>query len=135
MKQILSILITIIFLSGQIGIHTATHFCGGEISDQSLGIFKADLGCGMENDEPSTCDNDNSLKEASCCNDLVVSLKVKDSFKSQTKELKFDTSVAILVDRTLDLFNGGSDYSIEFISYIPPPLIKDIPVLIQSFLI
>lgn len=89
----------------------------------------------MEKGEPSSCERDNAIKTASCCNDLVVTLKVTDSFKSQTKEVNVDSSFAIVEESAIKIFNQVSDFSLDFISYIPPPLIKDIPVLIQSFLL
>lgn len=92
-------------------------------------------GCGMESD------NSNDLCavtiEKSCCNDIVELVKGQDDLKLSWEKFNLDQQ------QFITLFTYSYHYSITgddledtpFIAYSPPLVIRDIPVLHQSFLI
>ena len=136
MKQSLSIIVVIIFLTGTVGFNLSTHFCGGKISDQSIGISAADLSCGMENESTNSCASEGQEVRDACCDNSLQSFLITDEFKTQTEQidLKKPYSLAFtlvyfdLVPFETPLFSNKRNFN-------PPPLIRDIPVYIQSFLI
>ena len=136
MKSIFSILVAVIFTLSQVGYSISTHFCGGEISDRSIGFAHSDLNCGMESDVPMDCAGFSETIKSNCCNDDLKNFIVVDNFKTQTENIGFDKdfSLAVVVPHFNLISFQVADLITKF-DFKPPPLKQDIPVLIQSFLI
>jgi len=134
MKKVLSILLAVMFLISSTGFTISSHKCGGKIHKQSLDFVAADLNCGMEKSERQPCEN-NTLKD-NCCQNEFQSFKVTEEFQASadTEQLNPQFLIAFTT-ASINLFIGEKNTYNKYINYSPPLPDKDIPVLIQSFLI
>lgn len=72
-----------------------------------------------------------------CCSDIEVFIEGQDDLKISFDQLIFDQQlfVASFVYSYINLFEGPEENSIPFKDYSPPPLIRDVQILDQTFLI
>ncbi|MBR9853790.1 MAG: hypothetical protein GYB37_04320 [Algicola sp.] len=100
------------------------HICMGRVMDISLFAHADD--CGM----------DMSMEE-SCCDDESFTIQGQDDLKISLE--KFDLSQQLflvsLVQTYFQLFDFDSEEHNTFSEYNPPPLIRDVQVFDQTFLI
>jgi hypothetical protein len=136
MKRFLSLLLAVVFLAGNIGVTVANHYCGDEIYNQAVSLGHADLNCGMEKSERQTCESPNDFFSKSCCQTEFHNYKISDEFQSELNESKIDIKFSIAIFRAFyPSLTIEKDHPAEYFNYYPPLLERDIPVLIQSFLI
>ncbi len=129
-KNILTVIMAGLLLTASLGITLHKHYCMGRL--KHIAVFeKAESCMGMMGKESEDC-------PMNCCKDTAELFKVDDLKKvSQSFNLTPDlkllaTTMFLLVD--LDLMKH-SDQVTANIHYKPPLPDRDIPVLIQSFLI
>ena len=133
MKKIFSILLAAVFFLSSTGFTISSHKCGGRIHKQHINFTAEDLSCGMEDEESNSCDT-NSIED-DCCQNEFQTFKVTDQFQASNGGSVDAYFLAAFVHATIQLFTiESTDYS-EYKNYKPPLPDKDIPVLIQSFLI
>ena len=138
-KKAISIFLTLVLLTGQVGLSLGTHFCGGEAVLSKLTIGEAHLDCGMEEMAPceSNPKNEDQLANEPCCQDHFLSLDIDEDF-NPGKKLSVDNlqlaavAVVLFFDWTQFFPLSNKTY---FADYPPPPLERDIPVLFQTFLL
>jgi len=112
------------------------HFCGGHMQSVSL-IEEADA-CSMEVQLPP-CHKKLAVKKSGCCEDKHVAFEGKD-FNAQVQDFSFLTWQAINWVAALPVImeviqvNEVLAFS-NHTQYKPPIVGRDIPVLVQSFLI
>lgn len=136
MKSVLSILIALVFLAGQVGFTLSTHYCGGKIFEQSLGVIHSDLSCGMEGESTTICENNGTAVKDNCCHDEFQSLALVNEFKTQVDEINISEYLALVFTLSFfELLSFDPPSFSEELNISPPLLERDIPVLIQSFLI
>lgn len=136
MKQITSILLTLLLLISNTGITYAQHFCGGHQMMAKVTIGQERLSCGMALVK-DFCDETNQSDTHSCCNNRYTQVAFDDTIEQPVLECQF-----------LPVFDGGNTAIVEGVSkmltlpkeivytiYNPPPLIKDISVFFETFLI
>lgn len=112
------------------------HFCGDHLVDFSL--FEKAESCGMmpAADKP-TGECTLVKSQMDCCTDVQVLVEGQDDFKvsfdslTEVQQLFITTFVHACVNR----FEGVENRSPKDWEYAPPPLIQDVQVLYQSFLI
>lgn len=75
--------------------------------------------------------------EMDCCSDVVVIIEGQEDLKISFDQLAFEQQLFItsFVYSYINLFEGFDDNVIPFEDYSPPPLIRDIHILDQTFLI
>ena len=136
MKQIISILLTLLLLVSNTGIAYAQHFCGEYEMMAKVTLGHEKLSCGMVM-QVDVCDQDNEDDIHSCCNNQYTQVDFDDTFIQSIFEFQitpiFDvinTAISASVSRVLKL-----QKEVVNNPYNPPPLIKDIPVLLETFLI
>ena len=150
MKRVLSIFLLVVFLTGNVGFTFANHYCGGQISEQSLMLIEHDFGCEM--DVMEDCDMETSscpmhqkqqedptkqnLKAENCCDNQFTELKVKDNFEydNSTIQLNADFLFAFVYTFTQLSFNEHVS-PVTYYDISPPLPPVDIIVRVQSFLI
>lgn len=100
------------------------HLCMGRVMDISLFSHADD--CGMSQD-----------MEKSCCDDESFTIKGQDKLKVTFDDFSLDQQVFLVsfVQTYFQLFEIDSKESNLFNEYNPPPLIRDVQVLDQTFLI
>ena len=136
MKQIISILLTLLLLISNTGITYAQHFCGGHQMMAKVTIGQERLSCGMALVK-DLCDESHQSDTHSCCNNLYTQVAFDDTVEQPivefqlTPPLKANTTTFIASVYEILTLQKEVVYTI----YNPPPLIKDFPVLFDTFLI
>lgn len=137
MKRVIAITLFLIFMSGQVNLTWAIHFCGSFEVENALSIGKTDLSCGMA--EMSCCDKehhphtDTSITTGVCCSNDYYSSDSDDFFdkgaSSTENQLVFDN----LYD--IPLLAYQPTHTTNFTTFISPapPLQVDRQVLHQVF--
>ena len=111
-----------------------SHYCGDTLVDSSLfGHVKT---CGMEVQQQSNsseCD----ISKKDCCSDEQVIVEGQDTLKTSFEKLDKDQQlfVAAFIHTYINLFFESQEDLNSFRDYTPPPLVRDIQVLDQTFLI
>lgn len=112
------------------------HYCGDHLVDFSLSekvdtcMMKAELS--KSSSECAVMD-----MEMDCCSDVEIVIEGRDDLKISFDQLTFDQQlfVASFVYTYINLFERLDENIIPFKDYSPPPLIRDIQILDQTFLI
>ena len=136
MKQIISILLTLLLLISNTGITYAQHFCGGHQMMAKVTIGQERLSCGMALVK-DLCDESHQSDTHSCCNNLYTQVAFDDTVEQPivefqlTPPLKANTTTFSASVYEIITLQKEVVYSI----YNPPPLIKNFSVLFDTFLI
>lgn len=114
------------------------HFCGDHLVDFSF-AQKVDT-CVMKSEMKSTkgqCSMKAMKMSMDCCSDVEFVFDGQDDLKISFEQLSFDQQlfIASIAYSYLTLFEGFDDNEIPFKEYSPPPLIQDVQILHQTFLI
>ncbi len=123
MKRIISFILSLIFLLGNIGLSKAAHFCGGLEVKNSLTIGNPHYDCGMNesdvisNQLPS-CNI--SIFKADCCKDVINTFKVKSDFKSEIVLQKKVLLSITLFYHTLRTIKSLEKIEFKFHQFEPP---------------
>ena len=136
MKQITSILLTLLLLISNTGITYAQHFCGGHQIMAKVTIGQERLSCGMA-PVKDLCDDSHQSDTHSCCNNLYTQVAFDDTVEQPIVEFQLTpplkantTTFSASVYEILTL-----QKEVVYTLYNPPPLIKDFPVIFDTFLI
>ena len=100
------------------------HICMGRVMDISLFSHADD--CGMD-----------MAMEKSCCDDESFTVQGQDDLKISFENFDLDQQIFLVsfVQTYFHLFEIDSEEPSTFSDYNPPPLIRDVQVLDQTFLI
>lgn len=135
-RQIVSVAMALIVLLSTMSFTVDMHFCGDQLVDYSF-VEPADH-CAM-NASPSETSGESSVMEMEmeCCTDLEIVMEGQDDLKISFDQLTLEqqTFVYTFVYTYANLFRGNDKSVISFKEYSPPPLIRDIQILDQTFLI
>lgn len=123
-----------IVLLSTISFTVDSHYCGDILVDSSL--FGQAKACGMEvqQQSPSSeCD----ITKKDCCSDEQVIIEGQDTLKTSFDKLEKDQQlfVATFIHTYINLFFKPQSDLNSYKDYTPPPLVKDIHILDQTFLI
>jgi len=134
MKNVTSILLTVLLLMSSAGVTYGQHYCGGKVVADALMLGEKHLSCGGY--ELPVKDT-NGMEKSGCCENKYHQVVTDDDFFSSTFAIEFQkTFLAAFVP--VFILQEPIAYSSKinsFSEYLPPPLEKDIPVLYQTFLI
>ena len=138
MKRIFAISLLFIFVSGQVNLTWATHYCGSFAVDNSITFGEEKLTCGTEqyccSEESPDVDGPVIVNEDCCSNDYH-SVDADDYF---TKiESSFDRQLLFSAAFVISLFDfSPNNDALNFYLASSPPLIQsDRQVLYQTFLL
>jgi len=111
-----------------------SHYCGDTLVDSSL--FGHAETCGMEVQQKSSsseCD----ITNKDCCSDEQLIVDGQDDLKTSfdTLEKEQQLFVATFVYTYINLFEESQRNINSFRDYSPPPLVRDIQVFDQTFLL
>ncbi|QCX02240.1 hypothetical protein FGM00_00865 [Aggregatimonas sangjinii] len=109
------------------------HYCMGRLMDVSL--FEHAEDCGMAMDEVPEYATADTLE--SCCNDELVVIEGQEDLKMSSDRLTIDQQlfVSSFVFAYINRYEGLDENIVPFKDYSPPPLIRDVQILDQTFLI
>ena len=136
LKSIFSISLIVIFLAGVVGINYDTHYCCGEEIAAEFSIVPQPLTCGMQMDQDSNDENQDESIAPICCETDHVAFEINNDYvkyNSHDHELQSVDFIPMDVELTIAQFRAKPNY--QDLGYSPPPLDRDIIVLVQSFLI
>ncbi|WP_318345317.1 HYC_CC_PP family protein [Flagellimonas baculiformis] len=128
MKQILhqfiSSLMALLVLVSTVSWTVDKHLCMGRVMDISFFAHADD--CGMDMD-----------MESSCCDDESFTVQGQDDLKMSFDNFSLDQQLFLVsfVHSYFYLFEAEAEENNAFVDYSPPPLIRDVQVLHQTFLI
>jgi len=136
MKRVISILLTIIFLTSNVGVALATHYCGGKVFKQSIVFDGVQLNCGMEKSSNLSCVQFETTITDNCCKNEVQRFKIKDRYNDSTAKVILSAQfVKVFLASYIELVAFETKVHATYLHYNPPLPDRDISVLIQSFLI
>jgi len=135
LKQIISILLTLLLLISNTGITYAQHFCGGHQMMAKVTIGQERLSCGMALVK-DLCDESGQSDTHSCCNNLYTQVVFDDTIEQPVLEFQ----LIPLFDVNNTAINSVSEIltpqkEVVYTIYNPPPLIRDFSILFDTFLI
>ncbi|MCM4164912.1 MULTISPECIES: HYC_CC_PP family protein [unclassified Arenibacter] len=132
--KIVSFSMALLVLFSTFSFTVEQHYCGDTLVDFSM--FGKAESCGMDIQQLSNSHDDN-LKKIGCCEDETLSVLGLDDLKVSLEKLNFEQHkfVVSFVYSYLNLFEGLQENIVPFNHYPPPLLVKDIPILHQTFLI
>ena len=135
MKQFISITLSLLMLLSSSGITYAQHFCGDFEMLAKVTLGQEHLSCGMIMSE-SSCDS-KTKADHDCCDNEYSQISTDENytasdFNFQVSSVFAATIVSVFILKTETLISEQNTF---FARYQPPPLIKDIPVLFETFLI
>lgn len=111
------------------------HYCGGSLVEMTV-IGQLE-GCGMEKAPQSVICEAPSMTQSSCCSDQHLSVQGQNELQLTFDKLSFEQQVFIasFVYSYHKAFENFDNAIVGFKDYSPPPLIRDVQVMDQSFLI
>lgn len=133
LKNIVAFLLAVVVLTSTLSFSVHKHFCGPFLKDVS--VIVPSHGCGMET---RGIDNTCAVStENSCCNDVIEIVKGPDDLKLTWDNFNLEQQQFIALFTHSYIYSITGDYREDstFIAYSPPLVIRDIPVLHQSFLL
>lgn len=134
LKKLFSYILILVVMISTTGFTLSSHYCGGKKVKSEISFSKHELSCGMV-ETPVSCSNKTTLK-SNCCKNTYQNIVVEDNYTATIISTVAPITWATLM--VTFIFHFELEFQIEKIfikDYSPPPLVKDIPVLIQSFLI
>jgi hypothetical protein len=130
----MSLLMALLVLFSTMSFSLNIHYCGDHLVDFSL--FDTADTCMMKA-EISKSSSECALMDMDCCSDVEIVIEGQDDVKIAFDQFTFEQQVFItsFAISYINLFEGFDSNVIPFKDYSPPPLILDIHILDQSFLI
>lgn len=131
-----AVLMALLVLFSTLSFSMDMHFCGGRLVDFSL--FEKAESCGMmpeAADVPGDCLVGKAGMD--CCSDVRILVEGQEDFKVSFDQLTVDQQFFItsFVYAYYSLFEATENSPRKDWGYAPPPLIQDVQVLYQTFLI
>ena len=134
MKKIFSVILSLVILFTSMGFTLSSHYCGGKKVKTVLSVVNADVSCGME-EKKGDCTTGEQMNSA-CCQDEFQKIQMDEESIQPLTGVNFSADFLIVfVGLYIDVFENTITEKDFFNDHSPPPLVKNIPVLVQSFLI
>ncbi len=126
----------VLLLASTSGVAYAQHFCGDFEMMATITLGEKKLSCGMVAIVDDACANEKD-EEHSCCDNQYTKITTDDNFTPSQDSFQVPINfvaafVSVFVLQTEPLVSETAEI---YALYTPPPLIKDIPVLYETFLI
>jgi len=135
LKKSTSILLAMLLLVSSSHLSFATHYCGGYAQKKAILLDPNDYGCGMggevEQHKTDECNIQNK-----CCDTESIFLDLNENFQRPVSKVEVENQFTLVqIIEILFTFSLPGNNNISYHLYKPPLPDRDIPVLIQSFLI
>jgi hypothetical protein len=134
--KIASFFMALLVLLSTLSFSVGMHFCGDHLVDFSL--FESAEACAMAPEPAATASSCEKLEmDMDCCSDVAFVVEGQQELNLSFDPLTFEQQLFFtsFVYTCLSLFEGPSEYTPHFKDYAPPPLIRDVQILDQTFLI
>lgn len=135
MQKIFSFILSLLLLLSSTGLTYAQHYCGDFKMMEKITFGEEHLSCGMAMVDTACGDEDQ--EEHDCCDNQYTSITTDDNFaQSSFNSVLNDNFVAAFVSVfVLEKAYVKAEEQPHFSKYNPPPLLKNIPLLYETFLI
>ncbi|MGA9239034.1 HYC_CC_PP family protein [Robiginitalea sp.] len=134
--KIASLFMALLVLFSTFSFSVGMHFCGDHLVDLSL--FESAEACAM-NPEPATTASscENLEMDMDCCSDVAFVVEGQQELNLSFEPMTFEQQLFVtsFVYSYIRLFEGPLGDTSHFKDYAPPPLIRDVQILDQTFLI
>jgi len=132
--KISAILMAFVVLFSTMSFTVDMHYCGDTLV--STAVFKDAKTCGMEMKKEAPVSGC-SITKKDCCADKQLLLEGQEELKVSfdTLTINHQVFVASLVQTYISLFEGFDDAITIFSEYPPPPLVRQIYKLDETYLI
>ena len=131
--KIMSLAMAFVVLFSTMSFTVNMHYCGDTLVETA--IFKKAKGCGMEMEKPSTegC----SITKKNCCDDEQLAIEGQDELQLQVDKITFGQQafIASFVYTYINLFEGLDKNVSTYEEYKPPPVIRRIYKIDETYLI
>ena len=131
--KIMSFVMAFVVLFSTMSFTVNMHYCGDTLVETA--IFKKAKGCGMEMEKPSTegC----SITKKNCCDDEELAIEGQDELQLQVDKITFGQQafIASFVYTYINLFEGLDKNVSTYEEYTPPPVIRRIYKIDETYLI
>lgn len=137
-RKTISLLLALIVLLSAMSFSLDMHFCGDHLVSFSFSNeIDPCMMKGAMTKTHSSCEVMKMEMEMDCCDDIEVVVEGKDYLKIsfELPTLEQQGFVASFFCDPVNLFEGLEANSIPFKDHPPPPLIRDVQILHQTFLI
>lgn len=126
----------LLLIASTTGISYAQHFCGDFEMMATLTLGEKKLSCGMADLEVDACSSE-KIEGHTCCDNQYTKVTTDDNFNASHNTFQVpDNFVAAFVSIFVLQTEAAAVHKIvAFSEYNPPPLIKNFPVLYETFLI
>ena len=136
MKRFISIVLSLLLLLSSTGITYAQHYCGEHEMMAKVTLGHEMLSCGMVMSHDDGC-QDEPKEDHGCCDNKYTHVDVDDNYADVSLDLQLNpvfvaSFVAVFVVGEASTYNKNPDY---FKDYSPPPLLEDLQVLYETYLI
>ncbi len=129
-----SVFLAVMVLFSTFSFTIEKHFCGGALADYSIlgNLDRCEMPSATHNETKETL-----LNTTPCCQDSVETIDGTNDILTVVKELDVQKIqvLAAFIYSYVNLFEGLEEHIIPFKNYAPPLVVKDIPVLYDTFLI
>ncbi|WP_299826552.1 hypothetical protein [uncultured Pontibacter sp.] len=139
-RRIILLTLTLLVLVSSTGMAVGMHICDGELRD--ITFFGAEADCPMEKEKeviPPCHAPKQDADDKACCEDHQVIVERQDVAAkhkvlslSKLQDLQLMAVVKAVV---FQFYTSDKDLKPTYALYESPPLARDIPVLVQSFLL
>ena len=120
MKKVLSILMIIALLVGNVGFVANYHYCGGHLQKKEYAFLSnPDAGCGMEMDQAS-CESQYNL-HAQCCDNAFSQHKIEGQYVASHFELNHAVLISFLPSIIHLTINTSENTEQVFEEHFSPP--------------
>jgi len=134
LHKTLAVGLALLVLISTVSFTINSHYCGDTLVDTA--IFKEAQACGMElqsNSASSEC----SIMKKNCCSNEKLLIEGQDELKISFDKLSIDQQffIASFVSSYINLFEGLEENVTSFQEYEPPPVIRQIYKIDETYLI
>ncbi len=138
LHKVTSTLMALIVLLSTMSFSLDMHYCGDRLVDFSM-FDKVDT-CMMKAEkskDSSFCEVMEMETKTGCCSDLEVTIEGQDDLKISFDKLTFEQQqfVFSFTYSFISLYKEADENIVPFRDYVPPPLLRDVQILDQTFLI
>ena len=123
MKQVVALVLTYLFLQGNIGLALVKHYCGDVLALQNINLFVDKPSCGMEKaPKPKSCEKPVQEEPAGCCHNEVQTLQADQSLKAPAMaSVEFVPFLLFVITFTFGQFRLTESYRLVTAAGYSPP--------------
>jgi len=135
MKQLVSMLLSVLMLISSSGLVYAQHFCGDYEILTEITLGEKNLSCGMAMKD-SAC-GDEHAEDHDCCDNEYTKVNTDDEFTKTSFSLEFEDAFlsAFIVSFVFNTTTDEVVLEAFYKYYYPPQLVEDLALLHENFLI